>query len=237
MKGATRRVADIDGDGEDELMIPFEDAHRIGPSRLRIYGADGAVRGTYYVTGELTFHIADDFDADGKDEILLATTSNDPALRGFSLIALDDQHLSGVSPGGLDNPRCQIQGGCLAGVSFPAFDEAYMNALGAMRLAAWEIEFQPASPGRDARFLAWIGADPDAPAMLYLDGALSPVSATYSDALRLRLDAAAEGLGGRRFETHLAQWYQRFERFGAARIDGRTSPSLASAARDDAPRD
>jgi hypothetical protein len=181
-----------------------------------VYASTGKVLGSYYFAGDIDCCEIDDIDGDGRDEILVAGTSGDPRYAGFTLVALDDQHLTGVAPDAAENPNCTLAGPGLAAVRFPAFDDEFMRAWGGSQIHAWEIYTLP--PGSPARILIACSPDPDRGVFVYLDGTLTAVRIELPDATRAEVDTWPEAVRARFLNGYLEQWASRAEHFGAARV-------------------
>ncbi len=210
-----RLFADVDGDHADELLIASHNIANGAPSRLRVYETDGSVMGTFCIKGQLNHHLAGDFDGDGRDEIILNCASNQPDQHGFSLLLLDAEHLTGVSPDALGDPDCKIQSTALRAVTFSAFADEYMRLLGSEHLTAWETQFLRPDTPDGATFLVSIGADPNVVLLLYLDANLNPLSIASSDVFR-RSIVSAPGTRVDYFLNHyLPEWLERAAYFPA----------------------
>jgi transcriptional regulator with XRE-family HTH domain len=209
--------ADIDGDDQPELIVPFQECTREDGGMLRVYNRRGEAIGSYYFDGEIDYHEVDDIDHDGKDEIVVSGTGRNLDHRGFTLAVLDDTHLSGVSPDVAEDPACQSKEPALASVRLPAFDDEFMKLLGGTRVHAWEIKVLPDTA--NALFMVSASPDMDRPVILYFDGAMHVVRVEISDALLAATDAWPAESRQRFRDGYLQGWAAAAEHFGAERVD------------------
>ncbi|MEZ4389036.1 MAG: helix-turn-helix transcriptional regulator [Candidatus Krumholzibacteriia bacterium] len=177
------RALDIDGDGTPELAIRFTHG-KYYPVGVGCFTADGTRLGLYVNRGHLCDWRVEDLDQDGRDELLVLGTNNDPAYQGATIIWLEEGAWDGASvdpPGGPgDGPVGDIADGARYRLVLPAFTLPVMNELKVMRLDAFNVRTHRLADGA-LRIVFSVGVRSRAGVSVVCDDQLRPLMANPVD--------------------------------------------------------
>lgn len=170
---------DIDGDGQRELLVQFDDYWE-PKSYLCLLKEDGTVLGQYCHHGKLVSRLIQDFDGDGKDEVLAAGQNMADCLRGASFLLLDDAGFRGASRDTLCGPWAGLPDSSRARLALPSFGEPYMGLLGRACLDA--VQLRTFEDEGEIRICADVGCGLPY-VIVTLDSNLRPLHAAVADAM------------------------------------------------------
>lgn len=175
-------LADLDGDGVDELIVHFSH-NRWYPAAICVIGKSGNIESQYASLGHIYDIVVQDIDDDGKDEIVVGATNNNPKYQGASLYILDQDNRSGASLDFLTSAERGVGDGSLIRVVVPAWPKFIMETLSLDRLRATEIYTYKNSDGQVC-IQACIG-EPNTGAFVFdFDNELNLLSANRSDQIK-----------------------------------------------------
>ncbi len=219
----------VDGSGDEELILMFHHETRY-PAYVDIVACDGTRIGSYLNWGHLYAGAVADLDDDGKDEVVVAGTTNASCYQGSTVILLDDAHCRGASVDSLVAPDCGVPDGSLARLVLPLFEEPFGRLLGVDRLHTTEVLVSRDEQGRP-RIVVDVGATPANEGFLVtLDATLRPLEIATSDALaRAVADWPVETRRAFLGPAHLGRWLAGHRYFGAL---ARQAPPAAAPARE-----
>lgn len=206
---------DLDGDSDPELIVAF--GHETWfPAYVDVVRSDGTRLGSYLNWGRLYAGAVADLDNDGKDEVVVAGTSNARCYQGSTVILLDDEHCSGASADSLVGAGCGLADRSLARLVLPIFAEPYRELLRIDRLETKEVLISRDEQG-DPRIVIDVGAAPGGEGFIVtLDGALRPLSIAASDAfVRATGDWPEEVRTAFLAPDNLSSWLAGHRYFGA----------------------
>ncbi len=184
---------DLDGDGRQELAAQIDES-RDRYSFLCILDADGTPVGEYCHRGWLQDLLAHDLDDDGKDELLAAGQNTSPAVRGASVVLLDDVCCHGASLDSLSGDRGGLPDSARVRLVLPSFGRPYMGLLGTACLQARGLRIFR-SLANEPRVGLEVGCR-DENVILTLDGDLRPLLADPTDMMRGASEGWPDGLRG-----------------------------------------
>jgi len=173
------QFGDLEGAGKVDLLVRFSHGKYFPCCLCRI--DQGGVPISQYVNkGHIRSFFAKDLDGDGKAEVVAWGTNNGPAIEGFSVILLDEDHWSGAAIGCLDDGGSRVQDNSLARLVVPNFPDPYMNLMGGARLMVDDLSIYYDSAGV-VHFTARVGGVSPNFIDIVLDEGLRPVSAAPTD--------------------------------------------------------
>ncbi len=173
-------VADLDGDGDPEIIAPFSHG-KYYPFLLCTVRSDGTLRAQYAHKGHLYGFVVDDYDADGKDEVIATGVTNNRAYIGATVLMLDGDHCGGASIDSLCNPWSSEIDSALIRVVIPNYPGPYMQQLRGGRLAAWLPQVFSDARGQPRLSVQIHSGNPEEAITAFFDGRLRPVSAQPDD--------------------------------------------------------
>lgn len=177
-------AVDIDGDHEPELALIFNH-DRFCPTCVILVERDGTRIGQYDHKGHFYDLLTEDIDADGKEELLVAGTNNEPCYQGATVILLDDVCHAGAAQDSLAGGDPAVPDSARVRLVLPQFGEPYMTLLERRRIEAADLMVVPQENGLP-RIAVNVGTeykDYKVGVIVTLDAALDPVSVTPSDAI------------------------------------------------------
>lgn len=177
-------AVDIDGDHEPELALIFNH-DRFCPTCVILVERDGTRIGQYDHKGHFYDLLTEDIDGDGKEELLVAGTNNEPCYQGATVILLDDVCHAGVAQDSLAGGDPAVPDSARVRLVLPQFGEPYMTLLERRRIEAADLMVVPQESGLP-RIAVNVGTeykDYKVGVIVTLDAALDPVSVTPSDAI------------------------------------------------------
>lgn len=175
-------AVDIDGDHQPELAIVFNH-DRFCPTCVILVNREGRILGQYDHKGHFYDLLTEDVDGDGKEELLVAGTNNEPCYQGATVILLDDVCHEGVAQDSLAGGDPAIPDSARARLVLPQFGEPYMTLLERRRIEAADLMLVPqeSGPPRIAVNMGTAYKDDKVGVIVTLDAALNPVSVAPSD--------------------------------------------------------
>ena len=174
--------ADLDGDGEVELIVHFTHS-KWYPSAICVINRDGIVESQYASRGRVYDIHVEDLDDDDCDELVCAATDNTPEYQGASVFVLDDRHRSGAGIDPMTSPGRDIPDSSLVRIVIPAWPRTYMEELQITRLEAADITTYVGGDGVIC-IQVDIGSGNIGGFVLDLDSELRPLSLAISDVLQ-----------------------------------------------------
>jgi hypothetical protein len=176
-------AADLDGDGEREVILNFVHGHNY-PTSLCWVDRDGRLRGQYVHKGHLMRETVTDLDRDGFDDLVVAGTNNSTAYQGATVVVLDHAHFRGASVDSLTDAWSALPDSARVRIVFPAFPEPYQTMMVQQRLCA--VLVKTIEDGGRARLLVEVGnmLKNDHRLSILLDAELHPLSVGIKDAFR-----------------------------------------------------
>ena len=174
-------LADLDGDGIDELVVHFMH-NRWYPAAICVIGKSGNIESQYASLGHIYDIIIQDIDNDGKDEIVIGSTNNNPKYQGASLYILDEDNRSGASLDFLTSVERGVEDGALVRIVVPAWPKFIMETLSLDRLDADRI-YTYINSDNQVCIQASIGEHNDIGFVFDFDNELNLLSANCSDQL------------------------------------------------------
>lgn len=221
-------AVDIDGDHEPELAIVFNH-DRFCPTCVILVNREGRILGQYDHKGHFYDLLTEDVDGDGKEELLVAGTNNEPCYQGATVILLDDVCHAGAAQDSLAGGDPAIPDSALARLVLPQFGEPYMTLLERRRIEAADLMLVPqeSGPPRIAVNVGTAYKDDKVGVIVTLDAALNPVSVTPSDlivAIAAAWPDSVRALNGFPNQEWLEKvWLPRAVRFEAGHWPGSAS--------------
>jgi len=210
--------ADLDGDGVPELLATFIHSN-FYPSAILWIGQDGQVRGQYTNHGHLLNMVAEDFNHDGKDEVIVGGTTNVRAYNGASAVILDEDHFSGGSVDSIAHPESPESDGSLLRLVIPNLPSPAMKPFISQRIFVSSGQFSYDNPDT-TRILLNISCDNLRIGILTVDPDGSLVDFHYTDTFMEHLGSYFPD-GSEIYESgpgHAAwdrEWLGRIRRYGA----------------------
>ena len=184
-------VADVDGDGESELVAYFHHT-RYYPSCLCLVDRQGNLIQQYCHRGFLYAFCVEDIDGDGKDEVVAGGINNAPHYRGGTVFVLDEAHWGGASVDSLAPPVGAIRDSSLVRVVFPRYDEKFMIEIGDLYIGVDEMKIHR-SDGASLTIDATVGAHA-CDLLLVLDSNLRPLSVDIGDSFLRKIKTWPDSL-------------------------------------------
>ncbi|MCP4799554.1 MAG: helix-turn-helix domain-containing protein [bacterium] len=175
-------LADLDGDGIDELVVHFMH-NRWYPAAICVIGKSGNIESQYASLGHIYDIIIQDIDNDGKDEIVIGSTNNNPKYQGASLYILDEDNRSGASLDFITSVERGVEDGALVRIVVPAWPKFIMETLSLDRLDATKIYTYKNSDGQVC-IQACIGEVDTGGFVFDFDNKLNLLSARCADSLK-----------------------------------------------------
>lgn len=204
---------DFTNDGRPELLVIFLHG-KWYPAYITIYNESGTEVTSYYHHGHFNSIHVDDIDMDGKNELLLAGTSNARGSIGATLIMLDERHCGGGYVIPADDAACTLMDSSRVRIVFPNLDLAYMQLWELERLRADHIKTYTDHDGR--RMISVdIGHSSNSSIMVTLDAALRPLSVQLTDYFRVKMRTWPEEL--RPPDSYFEEWLTRAVRYEEGR--------------------
>jgi transcriptional regulator with XRE-family HTH domain len=211
--------ADLDGDGEPELVAHFVHS-RFYPFAICALDREGRMIAQYAHKGHIYESLVLDLDGDGRDEYIGAGTNNAKAYQGASIFILDLENWAGASVDSQCDPQSGEHDSARVRLVIPQYPGPYMNLLQATRLSAFNLLVHRDSAGT-AILSAGVGVYPATHMVLYLDAQLRPKGCEPTDRFQeLSLSQWPESLTvgtGPGDPVWCAQWLASHRRFEAGR--------------------
>lgn len=201
-------LADLDGDDIDELVVHFSH-NRWYPAAICVIGKNGNIESQYASLGHIYDIIIQDIDNDGKDEIIVGSTNNNPKYQGASLFILDEDNRSGASLDFQTSVERGVEDGALVRIVVPAWPEFIMETLSLARLVASNI-YTYINSDDQVCIQASIGKKNDICFIFDFDNKLNLLSANCSDSLKIGFNN--NGINDFSWFDEWANSYIRFEK-------------------------
>ena len=209
-------AVDIDGDGAPELALLFIHG-RFCPASLVVVERDGRRLGQYDTKGHLYGLLGEDIDGDGKEELLMAGTNNEPCYQGATVILLDDVCLRGAAQDSLAGGNPAIPDSARIRLVLPHFGEPTMTLLQRRRIEGTDLMVfrEPDGATRIA-----VNASADGLGVIVtMDAGLHPLRVQASDRVISVAESWPDSItalrGFPRQEWLLREWLPRAVRFEA----------------------
>ncbi len=212
-------LADLDGDGEKELVASVR--HKMSyPCYLAVIDKTGRVESVYHTAGHINSVESYDMDGDHRDELYIAATNNSELYEGGTLIVLDHRHRQGAAldaeTAGRMISDTSLPDSCKVRVVFPAFPAEFTNQLQTPRMDAFSLTLNGNRVSRD-RLNLNLG-QPSKSLIVAFDEDMHPYRAYPSDLLaNLNDDWVSSGLLSRDWlsEEAIEAWLSGHRRFEA----------------------
>ena len=210
-------AADIDGDGDNELVVRF--VHGLYyPCCICLIDRDGNLISQYANKGHLTDFLVEDLDSDGKAEVLAWGTNNASDYQGFTVVQLDDEHWSGASIDSLCSPASSEEDGAAIRLVVPAYPAPYMKRMEQVRMQASQLRAFHDTEG-NLRYNVRVGGRNPHFVEVTLNEHLRPLSARATDTFQANMaatwpDSLVNGTGPAD-EGWLSTWLGTGRRFEA----------------------
>lgn len=216
-------TADLDGDGVHELLATFIHSN-FYPSAILWIGSDGQLLGQYTNHGHLMNLAVEDFDHDGKDEVIVGGTTNVRAYNGATVVILDEDHFFGGSADSIAHPESPEPDGSLLRLVIPNLPSPAMKPFMSQRIFVSSAAFSYDNPDT-TRILLNISCDKLRIGILILDADGTLVDFHYTDTFMENLRSYFSGTSlvrdaGPGNADWDREWLGRIRRFGALSLPG-----------------
>ena len=179
LSGSRLIPADLDGDGEPEIIAGFTHSSNY-PFILCWIGRDGRIRGQYANHGHFNDLVAIDLDGDGKDELIASGTNNARVYAGATVAILDETHFLGASVDSFSHPASAEPDSALVRLVVPNFPDPFMQGLKSLRFHARNLHVHSAQDGR-CDISVEFGPNQNMIGILHLDERLEPRGVVLKD--------------------------------------------------------